>query len=115
MRATHHRIGKQQLEQMKKNSYLINTSRGLIVDEAAFYEALKNRTIVSAGLEVFEKEPIDHSNPIIELDNIVMTPHIASASIDTRTIMVSINLVVVLIEETPPNLVNLKVTKKLTK
>jgi glyoxylate reductase len=115
---THHLIGKQQLEKMKKTAYLINTSRGPVVDEEALYNALSNRTIAGAGLDVFEKEPIDPSNPLIQLDNIVMTPHIASASIDTRTamaVMAATNLVAVLKGEAPPNPVNPEVVNYLKK
>jgi phosphoglycerate dehydrogenase-like enzyme len=72
---THKLIEKQQLEQMKKNSYLINKLRGPVVDEAALYEVLKKRTSTGASLEVFEKEPIDPSN----------RAHIASACIETHT------------------------------
>ena len=99
---------------MKKTAYLINTSRGPVIDEAALYDALKAKTIAGAGLDVFEKEPIDPSNPLLELDNIVMTPHIASASIDTRTamaVMAATNLVAVLEGKEPPNPVNPEVIK----
>ena len=111
---THHLIGREQLLKMKKTAYLINTSRGPVIDEAALYDALKAKTIAGAGLDVFEKEPIDPSNPLLELDNIVMTPHIASASIDTRTamaVMAATNLVAVLEGKEPPNPVNPEVIK----
>ena len=112
---THHLIGKQQLAKMKKTAYLINTSRGPVVDEAALYEALKAKKIAGAGLDVFENEPIDPTNPLIELDNIVLTPHIASASIETRTamaVMAAKNLVAVLGGEEPLNQVNPEVKKR---
>ncbi|HIH88821.1 TPA: D-glycerate dehydrogenase, partial [Candidatus Bathyarchaeota archaeon] len=112
---THHLIGKQQLVKMKKTAYLINTSRGPVVDEAALYEALKAKKIAGAGLDVFENEPIDPTNPLIELDNIVLTPHIASASIETRTAMAvraAKNLVAVLGGEEPLNQVNPEVKKR---
>jgi glyoxylate reductase len=112
---THHLIGKQQLVKMKKTAYLINTSRGPVVDEAALYEALKAKKIAGAGLDVFENEPIDPTNPLIKLDNIVLTPHIASASIETRTAMAvraAKNLVAVLGGEEPLNQVNPEVKKR---
>jgi gluconate 2-dehydrogenase len=79
---------------------------------------LKTKTIASAGIDVFEKEPIDPMNPLIELDNIVMTPHIASASIDTRTamaMMAATNLVAVLEGKDPPNAVNPEINNKIKK
>jgi glyoxylate reductase len=115
---THHLIGKDQLSKMKQTAYIINTSRGPVIDEKALYEALKSKQIAGAGLDVFEKEPIDPSNPLITLDNIVMTPHIASASIDTRTamtVMAAKNLVAVLTGKDPPHPVNPEVKKKIKK
>lgn len=106
---THHLISKEQFSKMKRTAYLINTSRGPVIDEKALYEALKNRTIAGAGIDVFENEPLDRNSPLIELDNIVMTPHIASASIETRTamaVMAATNLVSVLLGKEPPNTVN---------
>jgi glyoxylate reductase len=115
---THHLIGKKQFKEMKKTAYLVNTSRGPVVDEKALYSALKTKTIAGAGIDVFEKEPIDPTNPLIELDNIVMTPHIASASIETRTAMAMIaatNLVAVLEGKDPPNAVNPEIKNKIKK
>lgn len=81
---THHLIGKKELSLMKKESILINTARGGIVDEAALYEALKNKDIWAAGLDVFEEEPIPIEHPLLTLNNVVTLPHIGSASIKTR-------------------------------
>jgi glyoxylate reductase len=106
---THHMIGMNALSLMKRNAYLINTSRGPVVDEGALYKALKEGTIAGAGLDVFENEPLDHHSPLLELDNVVLTPHIASGSIETRTkmaVVAATNLVSVLQGEEPPNLVN---------
>jgi phosphoglycerate dehydrogenase-like enzyme len=69
-------IGRQELRLMKPTAYLINTARGPIVDEAALIQALRYRRIAGAGLDVFEQEPIDPSNPLLQLDNVVCTPHI---------------------------------------
>ena len=106
---TQHLIGKHQFNMMKKTAYIINTSRGPVVDEKALYEALKEKKIAGTGLDVFEKEPIDPTNPLINLDNIVMTPHIASASIDTRiamAMMAAMNVIAVFDGREPPNAVN---------
>jgi glyoxylate reductase len=106
---THHMIGERELTMMKEGAYLVNTSRGPVVDQDALYRALRDRVIAGAGLDVFEKEPIDPDSPILGLENVVVTPHIASASIDTRTkmaVMAATNLVSVLQGKEPPNLVN---------
>ncbi len=73
---SHKLIGRRELRLMKPSAYLINTARGPIVDEAALIEALQQRRIAGAGLDVFEQEPIDPSNPLLQLDNVVCTPHI---------------------------------------
>lgn len=74
---TEHMIGENELRKMKKTSYLINTSRGKVVDEKALYKALKEQWIAGAGLDVVEEEPISPTNPLLELDNVTITPHIA--------------------------------------
>lgn len=73
-------IGSSQLSLMKKTAYLINTARGALVDEEALYEALRNRSIAGAALDVFEKEPVNINNPILKLNNVTVTPHIAGIS-----------------------------------
>ena len=106
---THHMIGGEQLSSMKETAFLINTSRGPVVDEGALYEALRDGVIAGVGLDVFEEEPIDPGSPLLGLDNVVLTPHIASASVETRTRMAvtaATNLVSVLQGKEPPNLVN---------
>jgi len=111
---THHLIGERELSMMKRTTYLINTSRGPVIDEEALYEALKERVIAGAALDVFEQEPVDPESPLLGLDNIVVTPHIASASVETRTRMAVVaaeNLVSVLQGKEPPNLVNPGVKK----
>lgn len=111
---TRHMIGEDQLHMMKTTAYLVNTSRGPVIDEKALYKALKEGWIAGAALDVHEKEPTDPDNPLLDLDNIIVTPHIASASVETRTKMAVIaatNCAAVLRGEEPPNLVNPEVKK----
>jgi glyoxylate reductase len=83
---TRHPIDAQRLRQMKKTAILVNGSRGPVVDERALAEALRDRVIAAAALDVFEKEP--QVEPLLlELDNVVLVPHIASASERTRVRM----------------------------
>ncbi len=106
---TYHLIGERELNMMKPTAYLINTSRGPVIDQKALYKTLKERGIAGAALDVFEKEPIDPDDPLLELDNVVLTPHIGSASVETRkkmAMMAAENLVSVLKGVEPPNLVN---------
>jgi len=74
---TRHSFGENELKKMKKIAYLINTSRGPIVDEKALYQALKNRWIAGAALDVMEKEPPDWNSSLLPLDNLIITPHIS--------------------------------------
>ena len=83
MPETTHLMDAPKFAKMKSTAYLINTSRGPVVDEAALVDALKNGVIAGAGLDVFEKEPEVHPG-LIGLDNVVITPHTASGSIETR-------------------------------
>ena len=75
---TRHLIGASELRSMKPTAYLINASRGPVVDEAALLAHLRERRIAGAAIDVFEVEPPETSNPLFELDNIVVTPHVAS-------------------------------------
>ncbi len=105
---THHLIGARELALMKPTGYLINTSRGPVVDEAALVEALRQRGIAGAGLDVFENEPA-LAPGLAELDNAVVPPHVGSATIGTRTRMATLaatNLLAALRGERPPNIVN---------
>lgn len=77
-------IGKSQLEMMKPSAILINTARGAMVDHQALYEALKEKRIATAALDVFEPEPIPAGHPLLGLSNVIICPHIASASTETR-------------------------------
>jgi glyoxylate reductase len=80
---TRHLIGENELSKMKKGSYLINTSRGPVVDEEALVKALESGHLAGAGLDVFEREPKIHPR-LLELENTVLTPHIGTSTIETR-------------------------------
>ena len=114
MKETHHLINAEKLRLMKKTAYLINNSRGPVVDEKALYDALNEGRIAGAGLDVFEQEPAPLDNPLLKLDNVVVAPHISSASYETRSKMaemVADNLVAFFEGKKPPNLVNPDVLK----
>ncbi|MDQ3841670.1 MAG: D-glycerate dehydrogenase [Actinomycetota bacterium] len=105
---TTHLIGAEELEKMKPDAVLVNTSRGPLVDEAALADALENRRIFAAGLDVYEEEPKVHPK-LLELENVVLAPHIGSASIETRDKMAATageDLRAVLRGEQPENPVN---------
>ncbi len=109
---TYHLIGEEQLRKMKPTAFLINTARGKVVDQKALYRALKEGWIAGAGLDVFEQEPISPDDPLLKLDNVVLAPHAASASHETRSKMaemVADNLIAFLNGKVPPNLVNREV------
>lgn len=78
----YHIIGSKELESMKKGAYLVNLSRGGIVDEDALYRALKSKHLTAAAIDVFEHEP--YSGPLTELDNMVLTPHYGSNAVEAR-------------------------------
>ena len=82
--ATHHLISGPQLDMMKPTGILINVSRGPVVDPAALYEALRDRKIARAALDVTAPEPIAMDDPLLTVDNLVITPHIGSAALPTR-------------------------------
>ncbi|CEI83127.1 3-phosphoglycerate dehydrogenase [Oceanobacillus oncorhynchi subsp. incaldanensis] len=77
---THRLIGAEQFKQMKNDAFFVNIGRGSIVDEKALIEALENNEIAGAGLDVFEKEPLEASNPLWEMENVILTPHTAGAT-----------------------------------
>ena len=77
---TWHLIGEGEFKQMKPTAYFINTSRGSVVDEPALIKALQEKWLAGAALDVFEKEPVDSDNPLLKMDNVVVTPHSASYS-----------------------------------
>ncbi|MCM5680403.1 D-glycerate dehydrogenase [Schlegelella sp. S2-27] len=87
--ASHHAVGAAELAQMKRSATLINIARGGIVDDAALAEALRERRIAAAGLDVFEGEPAVHPG-LLDVPNVVLTPHIASATVRTRLAMANL-------------------------
>ncbi len=81
-RQTHHLIGEREMKLMKPTAMLINTSRGSVIDEEALAGALKAGRVAGAGLDVYEREPLDNGSPLLQMDNVTLTPHVGSA---TRT------------------------------
>jgi glyoxylate reductase len=105
---TTHLIGAEELRKMKPEAVIVNTSRGPVIDEAALADALAERRIFAAGLDVYENEPEVHPK-LLELENVVLAPHIGSASIETRDKMAALaaeNLAAVLRGEEPKTPVN---------
>jgi len=80
---TRHIVNRERLATMKPTAILINTSRGPVVDEPALIEALQQKRIAGAGVDVFEKEPVDPANPLLRLENVVLSPHSAGTTWDT--------------------------------
>jgi glyoxylate reductase len=112
-RETHHLIGERELGLMKPTAILINTSRGPVVDEKALVSALKKGKIAGAGLDVFEKEPRLYPG-LAKLENVVLLPHIGSATLDTRGQMAVVavkNAITMLRGKRPKNIVNPEVFK----
>jgi glyoxylate reductase len=108
---SHHSIAAAELAQMKSSATLINIARGGIVDDRALIQALRHRQIAGAGLDVFENEPRFHPD-FLALKNVVLTPHIASASERTRRAMVNraiTNMIAAIRGEVPPDLLNQEV------
>ena len=105
---TRHLIAREELKMMKQTAYLINASRGPVVDEHALVDALRAGIIAGAGLDVFEKEP-ELAPGLTELDNVVLVPHIGSATVETRYKMAELavkNLLAGLKGQVPPNCLN---------
>ncbi|MFM0492990.1 D-glycerate dehydrogenase [Paraburkholderia caledonica] len=108
-------ISTSQLKAMKRSAFLINASRGPIVDEPALVEALKDGTIAGAGLDVYVEEPLSLESPLLKLDNVVTLPHIGSATHETRAAMnknAAENLIAALNGTLKTNIVNPGVLKR---
>jgi glyoxylate reductase len=106
---TRHLIGAAQLGMMRRHAILVNTSRGPLVDQEALVEALKNGVIAGAALDVMEEEPIPLDDPLLALPNVVLTPHIASASVASRrrmAVMAAENIIAALRGEPMPACAN---------
>ncbi len=111
---TRHLINAATLALMKPTAVLVNTSRGAVVDHEALYTALREQWIFAAALDVTDPEPLPLNSPLLELDNLVIAPHIASASFTTRSKMARMaaeNLIAALKGERLPNCVNPEVYK----
>ena len=107
-------IGKRELDLMKESAILINTGRGPLVDQEALYEALKSGRIGGAALDVTDPEPISMDDPLLALDNVVIAPHIASASVATRGRMAMLaaeNLLAALAGRIPKDTVNREIAR----
>jgi glyoxylate reductase len=111
---TTHLIGDRELSLMRPSAYLVNTARGPIVDEKALVRALEEKRIAGAALDVYEREPLIEPG-LIKLPNVVLTPHLGSAALDTRERVADIvvdNIVAVIEERKPPNLYNPEICDK---
>jgi len=112
---TRHLINAENLRKMKRTAVLVNTSRGPVVDQKALYEALRDGVIFAAGLDVTDPEPIPMTDPLLTLENCIIAPHIASASVVTRAKMSEMaarNILAALNGELTPNALNPEVYKK---
>jgi len=113
--STRHLIGEQAFKKMEKRPLLINTSRGPIVDEKALIQALKEGLISGAGLDVLEKEPPDPLNPLLKMENVILTPHVSFYSVESISQLkrsTAKNVVDVLTGRWPRSMVNREVMGK---
>ena len=109
---THHAVGARELSQMKSEAFLINTSRGPVVDESALIRALAANKIAGAGLDVFEKEPVGKDNPLLNLDNVILTPHTAALTkecVVSMAVQAAKCVITVFDGKEPPNVANREV------
>lgn len=77
---THHMISSEKFKLMKSGVYIVNTSRGAVIDEEALCDALVSGKVAGAALDVFESEPLSSHSPLMKLDNVILTPHLAASS-----------------------------------
>jgi glyoxylate reductase len=107
-------INAKKIALMKSTAYLVNNSRGAVVEEQALLEALRRGQIAGTALDVFEQEPTPSTNPLLKFENVVVAPHISSGSIETRARMSEMfaeKLKTFFAGQKPPNLVNIRVLK----
>jgi phosphoglycerate dehydrogenase-like enzyme len=112
---TRHLVGSHQIALMKPTAYFINVARGPIVDQRALTEALRERRIAGAGLDVFEEEPLPLDDPLLELDNVMLSPHTAAHTLELSIAMGNINSEQMLAAargEVPPDIVNREVIQR---
>ena len=112
---TRHLIGQRELRLMKATAVLVNTARGLLVDQAALYRALAEGRIAAAALDVTDPEPIAADDPLLTLENVLVTPHIASASVATRSRMAMLaaqNLLTALRGQVPKATANPEIARR---
>ncbi|MCX8196550.1 MAG: glyoxylate reductase [Acidilobaceae archaeon] len=112
---TRYLINEERLRRMKRGSLLINTARGAVVDTNALVKALREGWIAGAALDVFEREPLEPNHPLLAFKNVVVTPHIASATSETRRRMAELaaeNLIAFYEGKEPPTLVNKEVVRR---
>lgn len=112
---TVHMFGEREFSLMKKSAVFVNASRGGIVQTSALSSALEQEKIFAAGLDVFEEEPIDPKNPLLKLNNVILSPHLGSASIQARSQMsemAALNLISALNGELPKSLANAEVLRR---
>ncbi len=110
-----HLIGEEEFKQMKPTAYIINTARGKIIDGAALIKALQEKWIAGAGLDVFEKEPVEADNPLLKMDNVVVSPHSASysnAALELQPVNPTQEVARVLSGRWPKNVINKTVKPK---
>ncbi|MCE4612765.1 MAG: NAD(P)-binding domain-containing protein [Desulfurococcales archaeon] len=111
---TKYLLNRDKLKLVKKGAIIVNTSRGAIIDTEALMEALREGRIAGAGLDVFEEEPIEPNHPLTAFKNVVLAPHIGSATYETRHKMAELvaeNLIMFYMGEKPKTLVNEEVLK----
>ena len=109
---TRHMIDEERLKKVKRGAIIVNTSRGAVIDTRALVKALEEGWIAGAGLDVYEEEPLNPNHPLTGFKNVVLTPHIGSATRETRLAMAMLaveNLVAFAMGREPPNLVNREV------
>ena len=111
---TRHMIGRRELELMRPSAYLVNAARGPVVDEASLIEVLKRGRIAGAAIDVYEEEPVRTDNPLLKLDNVLLSPHNAGHSIEAtqKTSMVAADVIRVLNGEEPEFPVNRPVNRR---